>query len=233
MNNYLIFTLTAALGSMGDFSGHERRNSLTWPGRSAILGLLGAATGIRRGEDFTALDKLGLAVAEFCSGELLRDYHTIQSVGSATVRHAQSRPYALRKAGKKVNTTITQRDYRIGSLYGVAVWGRDLQTLRDALQQPEFTLYLGRKSCPLAAPVAARVIKAADPVEALSLIEIPPWRSVTGPSRIIADKGSIETMQEEVRNDMPLDRLHWHFGPRTVAIAETNNTPKVVGLDDL
>ena len=230
MDDYLVFTLTAALGSMGEFGGHERRGSLSWPGRSAILGLLGAAKGIRRDGDFSALDELGLAVAEFCPGEALRDYHTIQSVGSATVKRPQSRPQAIREAGNKVFTTITQRDYRMGSLYGVTVWGGELQGLRDALQQPLFTLYLGRKSCPLAAPVAARVVVAADPIDALSQVQIPPWRSVDGPSRVIADQGSIEAKQHEVRNDRPLDRSCWHFGPRTVAIAEAKIKPQVAGM---
>jgi len=231
MDNYLVFTLTAALGSMAEFGGHERRGSLAWPGRSAILGLLGAAIGVRRDGDFSALDKLNLAVAEFCRGDALRDYHTIQSVGSAKGQHVQSRPDALRTVGK-VHTTLTQRDYRMGSMYGIAIWGGDLWFLRDALRQPVFTLYLGRKSCPLAAPVAARVVRATDPVEALSQAEIPPWRSVSGLVRVIADEGSIEAMQHEIRNDVPLDRSSWHFGSRTVAIAEAEIAPRVAGLVD-
>jgi NADH:ubiquinone oxidoreductase subunit 6 (subunit J) len=43
MRPYLIFTLTAALGSMGAMAGHERRGSALWPGRSAMLGLVAAA----------------------------------------------------------------------------------------------------------------------------------------------------------------------------------------------
>lgn len=232
MGDYLVFTLTAALGSMGEFAGHDRRGSLTWPGRSAILGLLGAAMGIRRGGDFAVLDSLGMAIAVFDPGKALRDYHTIQSVGAATVKNPQSRPQAINEAGDKANTTLTQRDYRMGSLYGVAVWNGDLHALQTALRQPEFTLYLGRKSCPLAAPVAARLVRAADPVEALSQVEIPPWRCVNGSSRIIADNGSISAMHRESRNDMPLDRALWHFGPRIVAVAEASITPQVAGRGD-
>lgn len=232
MDDYLVFTLTAALGSMGEFAGHERRGSLTWPGQSAILGLLGAALGIRRGGDFSELDALGMAVAVFNPGEALRDYHTIQSVSVATVKHPQSRPQALRAAGNNVITTLTQRDYRTGSLYGVAVWNGDLHALQAALRQPEFTLYLGRKSCPLAAPLAARVVVAGGPVEALSQVKIPPWQSIAGSSRIIADDGSITANHREFRNDVPLDRALWHFGPRTVAIAETSLTPQVAGQGD-
>ena len=50
MIDYLVFTLSANLGAMGEFGGHERRSSLDWPGRSAIIGLLGAALGLRRSD---------------------------------------------------------------------------------------------------------------------------------------------------------------------------------------
>src|SRR5690625_5593646 len=73
---YLTFHLTAALGSMGELAGHERRGSLSWPGRSALTGMLGAALGIRRDGDFTELDRLRMAVAGFDAGSVLPDYLT-------------------------------------------------------------------------------------------------------------------------------------------------------------
>jgi len=234
MGEYLVFTLTAALGSMGEFAGHDRRGSLAWPGRSAILGLLGAAKGIRREDDvgFNSLDSLRMAVALFCPGEFLRDYHTIQSVPKEQSEHAQSRPQALRDGGKEVVTSITQRDYRTGPLYGVAVWGDDnLSVLQEALRHPFFTLYLGRKSCPLAAPVAARVVSAPDAVAALSHVTIPPWRSVAGQCEVMADDGMIEVPhRKEIRKDKPIrDGARWHFGPRTVAVTWTDIAPRVAG----
>jgi len=219
---------------MVEFAGHDRRGSLAWPGRSAILGLLGAAKGIRREDDvgFNSLDSLRMAVALFCPGEFLRDYHTIQSVPKEQSEHAQSRPQALRDGGKEVVTSITQRDYRTGPLYGVAVWGDDnLSVLQEALRHPFFTLYLGRKSCPLAAPVAARVVSAPDAVAALSHVTIPPWRSVAGQCEVMADDGMIEVPhRKEIRNDKPIrDGARWHFGPRTVAVTWTDIAPRVAG----
>ena len=53
----------------------------------------------------------------------------------------------------------------------VAVWGRDerwsLAQVAAALRHPAFVLFLGRKSCPLAAPVNPRIVEAPDPVAAL------------------------------------------------------------------
>lgn len=65
MPDYLIFQLVASIGAMGEFGGHDRRGSLTLPGRSAIIGTLGAALGRRRGDDFSDLENLMVAVASF------------------------------------------------------------------------------------------------------------------------------------------------------------------------
>ncbi|WP_323034449.1 type I-E CRISPR-associated protein Cas5/CasD [Pararhodobacter sp.] len=230
MPEHLVFTLTAALGAMGDLAGHERRGSLAWPGRSAILGLLAAALGIRRDGDFAALDALGVAVAVFDEGVPLRDFHTAQTVPSAAVKRPQSRPEALALAGLKVNTTISLRDYRAGSLFGVVVWGAGLAALRDALDRPVFTLYLGRKSCPLAAPVGARLIEAETPEAALDALHLPPWRrgAVARMLACDADQDATGAGRIETRHDQPRDRALWHFEARhvrlrAVAIAPGSN----------
>ena len=127
MPNYLIFQLIAAIGAMGEFGGHDRRGTLAVPGRSAVIGTLGAALGRRRDQDFSDLDALGVAVASFGRTDPLRDYHTVQTVPSAAVKQPQSRPEALRDSGRRVNTTLTSRDYRTDCVFGVALWGDGLQ----------------------------------------------------------------------------------------------------------
>lgn len=221
MRPYLIFTLTAALGSMGELAGHERRGTGLWPGRSAILGLLGAACGIRRDGDFSRLDELSMAVAIFDEGRALRDYHTFQTVPSAVVRSPNSRPEALRAAGLRSNTAITLRDYRCGPLYGVALWsGHDLQPLCEALHRPVFTLYLGRKSCPLAAPLGAQVVEAETPEDALQRLKLPGWRKDARALRLVRDAEA-----GEVVHDVPLDRRQWHFAARSVRVDAVDIAP--------
>lgn len=225
MQPHLVFTLTAALGSMGDLAGHERRGSLDWPGRSAIIGLLGAALGLRREDDFSALEGLGIAVAVFDAGAVLRDYHTVETVPSAAVKLANSRPEALRIAGKlKTNTTITLRDYRGGALYGVAVRGEGLEALKAALERPGFVPYLGRKSCPLAAPMGARIVEAEGPEAALAHVQLPPWRTGAVARRMMVDAEPDEVNVEQ-RMDRASDRVTWHFAPREVAIRQVQIAP--------
>ncbi|MFB2595436.1 type I-E CRISPR-associated protein Cas5/CasD [Paracoccus sp. p4-l81] len=225
MADYLTFHLTAALGAMGELAGHERRGSLTWPGRSALIGLMGAALGIRRDGDFSALEALHTAVAIFDAGAVLRDYHTVETVPSAAAKRPQSRPAALRAARGRTNTTITLRDYRAGPLYGVAVWGGDLGALAKAVKTPVFTLYLGRKSCPLAAPLNPQIVQADSPEAALAALRLPAWHRGARATQMACDHHPAAT-RREARHDIATDRRAWHFAPRSVAMVAVDITPE-------
>lgn len=211
MPSFLIFGLTASLGAMGELAGHERRGALLWPGRSALIGLMAAALGIRRDGDFSGLEALEVTVGIYDSGAPLRDYHTIETVPSAVVKAANSRPEALRVARGRTNTTITLRDYRAGPLFGVAVAGEGLEAIASALNSPVFTLYLGRKSCPLAAPPGARLVEAEGEEDALAQLILPPWRMGARLRSLI-----VAAPAGEVVHDQAIDRAHWHFAPRRV-----------------
>lgn len=215
---YLVFSLSASLGAMGELAGHERRGSLLWPGRSALIGLMGAALGIRRDGDFSELDGLKIEVAVFDSGTVLRDFHTIQSVPAAAVKKPNSRPEAIRKAGGRLTTSITLRDYRAGVFYGVAVQGEGLEEIAAALRKPHFTLYLGRKSCPLSSPLNPQIVQADTVEEALGQVKVPIWLSqhvdLSKKVMVVGEEGS----QRDYVHDIPLDRQRWHFAARDVGI---------------
>lgn len=213
MQPFLIFGLTANLGAMGELAGHERRGALTFPGRSAVIGLMAAALGIRRDGDFSALEALEITLGLHDSGAPLRDYHTIETVPSAAVKSPNSRPEALRTARGRTNTTITLRDYRAGPLFSVAVAGQGLAALASALNAPVFTLYLGRKSCPLAAPPGARLVQAERAEDALAQVILPPWRQKDRLQAVV-----VEDPAGEMLHDQAIDRGRWHFAPRRVAV---------------
>lgn len=167
---FLIFQLQAPLSSWGDTAVGEYRSSYEHPGESALIGLLGAALGIRR-EDEAAHAALrqsyGFAVGVQSGGKLLRDYHTAQVPGRATLK---GRPHATRQDELKVpkddlNTILSTRDYRQEAASLIAIQPRSeaaytLNELAEALRRPRFVLYLGRKSCPPAAPLYPQVVQA-------------------------------------------------------------------------
>lgn len=227
MAEVLIFQLAATLAAMGEFAGHERRGSLTWPGRSALVGLCGAALGVRRDGDFSALEALRYSVAVFEAGETLRDYHTVETIPSAAARNPQSRPEALRRARGSTNTTITLRDYRTGVLYGVAIEGDGLEALRDALERPVFPLYLGRKSCPLSAPLDPQLVTADSAEDALAQLRLPRWHAGARATMMACD-GRAGAAHHVTRHDLSLDRKRWHFAPREVALVAVDIAPEAI-----
>lgn len=192
--------------------------AITWPARSAVIGLMGAALGIERNGDFSVLDALKINVAIFDAGEPLRDYHTIETVPSAAVKMPNSRPEALRDARGRTNTAITLRDYRTGVLYGIAAQGEGLGKIAVALNEPHFTLYLGRKSCPLASPTGARVVEADSPEAALAYLKAPLWREAPVVARTLVT----DDPKGELVSDVPLDRGRWHFSSRRIALRPVN-----------
>lgn len=220
MTEYLVFTLVAPMGSFGGLAGHERRGSGSWPGRSAILGLLGAAQGVPRDDAMGqgGLRRWKVAVSVLSEGVPLQDFHTVQTVPSANIKRPDTRRQALRALKARDNPVITRRDYRCDCAFGVALWdGPDIEAARAALERPVFTPYLGRKSCPLAAPMAPRIVQAKDVTESLKQVVLPPWLVGRRPLAIASDVALPGAMQETLW-DEPLDREKWHFGPRTVHV---------------
>ena len=211
------------MGAFGDLAGHERRGSHHWPGRSALLGLIGAALGVRRDdrEGQVALTPWRTAVSVLQASEIWRDFHTVQTVPSARIRRPATRRAALDALQRTDTGIITRREYRSDCAFGVALWGGEIRALEEALKHPAFTPYLGRKSCPLSAPMDPKPVAAGSPAEALARITLPPFLDLD-PARplLIASDDEIGEGWTETRWDDPLDRDAWHFGQRVVHVCK-------------
>lgn len=222
MAEFVVFTLAAPMGAFGDLAGHERRSSGEWPARSAVLGLVGAALGVRR-DDSAAQEGLAgwrMAISVLSRGVAFRDFHTVQTVPTARIKRPATRRDALEALGGGDNPLVTRRDYRSDCAFGVALWGGDgIAAVQEALARPRFTPYLGRKSCPLSAPMAPRAVEEDSPIEALARITVPPFLRLD-PQRplLVASDEPLGGGWQEIRWDEPIDRVSWHFGPRTVHI---------------
>ncbi|MGE4552221.1 MAG: type I-E CRISPR-associated protein Cas5/CasD [Desulfovibrionaceae bacterium] len=177
MHEYLVFQLYGPLMSWGDVAVGEERPSRDHPTRSAVIGLLAAALGVRRGEEdrLAALDQgLGLAVRVDAPGLRLRDYHTVQ-VAKEPKRGAWYACRADELAADEdwISTILSRREYLQDACFTVCVWRRGegwptLENAAHALRRPGFTPYLGRKACPAGLPFYPKVGEHAGPLEALA-----------------------------------------------------------------
>lgn len=237
MSVFLVVRLTAALSSMGDVAGHSRRGAERWPGKSAVLGMLGAALGVDRADSNgqAALAKhYGVSVLVRKPGSLMMDFHTSQTIPSAAARNPLSRKEALERASVagKINTTITHREYREDVIMDVAIeayadarWS--LPHIQSALMRPYYVLYFGRKACPLTAPLAPRIVEASDPIEGMRYYHADPATpSLQHHSGVehfaVCELGSLTEIpsdaMQRTRWDSAGDRLRWQFENRTVVV---------------
>jgi CRISPR system Cascade subunit CasD len=139
------------------FDVHRRANH--FPTRSAIVGLLAAALGITRKEQqalYELSEKITTAVQVNQAGEKMMDYHTVQNFRSPD--------------GKiQKGTKPTYREYWCDSEHTFAVSAESslISQLEFAVKAPKFTLFQGRKSCPLTRPLFDCVLDETNPAIAL------------------------------------------------------------------
>lgn len=228
MADYLVFHLYGPMAAWGDIAVGEYRPSFAHPSKSAIIGLLAAALGIRRDEEekqknFAAA--CSYAVRVDAMGTLLRDYHTIQVPSSGTGRNR--RTFHTRKAElaeSDLNTILSSRDYRCDAVYTVVITLLDgapysVKNLAEALRKPVFTLYLGRKSCPLAFPLSPVVITAESVKAAMSKAPVPEELNsmILEKSSLVyweGEQGGYKREQVITRRDELLSRKRWQFSER-------------------
>ena len=233
MAEYLVFRLYGPLAAWGDIAVGEYRPSFAHPSKSAIIGLLAAAFGIRRDEEErqkSLAESCSFAVRVDAMGILLRDYHTTEvprGEGFATRRVEIQAVHDQKRSGTQFKGTIlSSRDYRCDAAYTVAinmfedVQVYTVQELAAALQKPAFTLYLGRKSCPLALPLQPRIVNAATLREAIETATFDDEISeimVVGPAAVFwedDEESGFERQQVITRRDVPISRKRWQFGER-------------------
>ena len=233
---FLVFQLRAPLASWGEPAVGEYRGSHDYPGESLLVGLLGAALGLHR-EDETAHAALsrgyGFAVGVQAAGKLLRDYHTAQAPGRASLkgRPHTTRRDELRVPKNELGTTLSTRDYRQDAACLVAVQPcadapYALEALAGALKMPRYVLYLGRKACPVAAPLFPLIVDAGSALDALNAYREQLGRLCGEETPRITQLAWSDKMEAGVppdlsvpRKDRLIRRSAWQFGDRAEHIA--------------
>ena len=236
MKDFLVFRLYGAMASWGEIAVGEVRRSASYPGRSAILGLISAALGIRRNETerlFSLFSGYDVAVKVLSPGTLLKDYHTVQVPDSIGKMVYATRRDELVIGKGRLGTILTTREYRCDALSIISIRCREnapytLAELQSALLHPKYTLYLGRKSCPISTPLKPQIVSASGFRESLDKACFPPI-AVSYNGKDITQKyikssmlqyywegdgGDMQPHQSHERYDEPLNRLRWQFVPR-------------------
>lgn len=226
-SSYLLFQLYGPMASWGDVAVGEVRPTFDHPSKSAILGMVAAALGIRRSEEekhWALASQYRFAARLDVPGRLLRDYQNAW----APEKGAPTRRDELER--RDLNNIQSYRDYRCDARATACLWTEaaeprwDLWQMRQALEEPEFTLYLGRKACPPALPLAPTV------TEALSLREAfastshsdDPFTEALMAGRDTVrlyweetESSGLEADQTQTRRDQPVSRARWQFAERS------------------
>ena len=154
---FLALRMEGPLQSWGFDSQYNRRNTGLMPTKSAIAGMCCAALGLPRGsneernflEFFVTLRMTSIAIPKKgAKNELsvrrLQDFHTVQNT---------------RRASGAINKdcVLTHRQYLTDSAFGVILEGKNviLTEIAEALANPKWGIWLGRKTCIPSSPILA------------------------------------------------------------------------------
>ena len=234
---FLLFTLYAPMGALGEIAVGERRMSWTRPARSAVLGLVAAAMGIERMDEKVHQQlEAGLyfAVRTDAPGRPFVDYHTAQTPRG---RNRKFRTRREELASGKLNTVLSIREWRSDACFTVSLWTRkenavDIDKLACALRNPDYALYLGRKSAPLGLPLNPSVVEAESFMAAFAARRttdeehyvLENIRGRDGSSEMYAfdhdAPGSPDEFRVEKRRDVVSSRTRWQFADRMEGVVE-------------
>ncbi len=211
---YLSLYLDSPLQSWGYQSRFDRRTSLSFPTRSGIFGMICAAMGIER-ENNSFLKEIAdirMTVFAFLQNGRLIDFHTVGGgFDPKTERH-----WMVRKANRsKPDTVVTRREYLQYSRFGAILEGQSdtLQKMADALENPRWGIWLGRKSCIPASPVCHGLF----PDEDAALNRLIKASCATEIRRVVREAKTFEEGTDTIM-DIPLDFSKRRFSPRRIAV---------------
>jgi CRISPR system Cascade subunit CasD len=216
MANTLFLRLEGPLQSWGERSRWSIRDSASDPTKSGVIGLIACALGYREDKQLRFLsEQTRLGVRVDAPGSRITDYHTIGGgYEEPALLTAEGKP---KRSSGQPHTEISQRDYLCNASFLVALQTDDaglIERMADALRNPQWTLYLGRKSCPPSRPIFEGVGDYPDLATALSQWET--WSDYALPPEDGRVRGVIECepYQGNRRRDHIVSRAYRSYLPR-------------------
>jgi CRISPR system Cascade subunit CasD len=226
MGDFLILKLHGPMQAWGEHTFEGLRPSANFPTRSGLLGLLGACLGITRnnqGRLQQLAESIGMAVRVDArrvvrKNGTSRQLRVVKTTDYHTVKDAREEYSGLRKH----KTIQTWREYLYDAEFTVALWNQSnavlrLEEIEKAIRQPQFTPYLGRRSCPLARPLYEARHPATDVLEALK--SIAPYGGTIYSEEKIGDR------MKRVR-DVPLIHQPRQFASRNLYVLGGDYVPE-------
>jgi len=199
----LLLRLEGPLQSWGVRSRWSRRDTAPEPSKSAVIGLLGCATGILRPdwrsgaepdrtlEQWDSALRFGVRIDR--PGTIETDYHTVQgrfrqADGKMKTASHVSGVQPDKAEREPPHTEVTWRDYLHDAAFLVALALKPehrqdnaglLSYLRERLEHPKWPLYLGRKACVPSRPILDRLADEYQDLE--SALRAEPWAAPRSP----------------------------------------------------
>lgn len=226
----LLLRLAGPMQSWGDHSTFSVRDTATVPTRSAMIGIIAAAQGRRRGESMIDLAALEFTVRVDRPGTVMSDFHTVGG-GLPPERTVPTAEGKRRQIG--AGTIVSRRFYLADAVFTVAVTGPDvlIGQVHEALANPVWAPYLGRRSCPVEHPfvLSGPINDAVAHLEHLPLNRCRPKRHADFVSVdfVTGATGGDGTTSRMTLNDVPVDpdpaaghrRPHRRFLTREVHVS--------------
>jgi len=205
--------LDAPMQSWGYQSRFDRRTSFSFPTKSGIIGMICAAMGVDRSNPdiLQELSILKMTMLMFQNNGRLTDFHT---VGGGWDKKSDAGHIVNTAQGRVGSTVITRREYLQQSKYGVLIMGEPLflKKIADALYDPKWGIWLGRKSCIPATPVCQGIFF--DDQAAINHLENIAGNPV---QRTMEEAYSFEEGSDTL-NDIPVHFGKRRYSPRRVRI---------------
>ncbi len=174
-NNTLFLRLAGPMQSWGTASRLQLRRTDAHPSKSGVMGLLLSAMGVSREDSprhLETLNQLAMALRIDRPGDLEWDYHTVGA--GIGIRSADGK-IKNTASTHEPETLLSRRQYIYDASFLVALQG-DVSLIAkcaQALDNPVWPPFLGRRCCIPSEPVKEAVAEHPDLVEALGSI---PWR---------------------------------------------------------
>ncbi len=226
MKEFLILKLQGAMQAWGGHTYETFRPSYIFPTRSGILGLLGACLGIERDniqkrEDLNQSFELTIKAEkrrlekQVYKGTQVRDlsinkmtdYHTVLDGRRANGKPRKEAIISYREYLNDAEFTLIL-DFKKDAIY-------NLNQIKEAIEKPIFTPFLGRRSCPLHRPLFEKVFKAENIKEVLK--ELSDTQGV-----VYSESQDIGGVPIQVR-DVPIKDSVRRFANRVVYIQGESN----------